>query len=86
MENGVGVGRLFLQEVNGLGCGQDDQFDSTALCFPFDFIHDRQPARPRADDKALALPRYFLLSDMGVCPNASRNFFDGFFFRLRTSP
>jgi hypothetical protein len=28
----------------------------------------------------------FSASDIGVCPKVSRNCFDGFFFRLRTSP
>src|SRR2546426_8161646 len=28
----------------------------------------------------------FSSTETGVCPNSSRNFFDGFFLRLRTSP
>src|SRR5215510_16288312 len=28
----------------------------------------------------------FSSTEIGVCPNSSRNFFDGFFLRLRTSP
>src|SRR5215475_111265 len=28
----------------------------------------------------------FSSTEIGVCPNSARNFFDGFFLRLRTSP
>ena len=86
MQNGVGVSRVFAQQVDGLCCGLDDQFDSTALCFPFHFIHNWQLARPRADDKAPALPGYLLLNRYRRMSEGVSEFFDGFFFRLRTSP
>src|SRR5262249_17930113 len=86
VQDGVRFLRVLTQLVNRLGCRQHEQLDMAAPGFLFHFVHDRQAARSGADTRLLHFHRIFSSAESGVWLKASRNFFEGFFLRLRTCP
>jgi hypothetical protein len=86
MENGVGAFGVPIQVPHGVFRGEDEQFNFAPLCLTSDLIHDWQRSFASADHQAAAFPRVFSSKESGVCPKASRNFLEAFFFRFLTLP
>jgi len=58
VRDGVGVGRVLLQQFEGLFRGHDEQLNFAALSLSLHLLHHRQSTVAGADYQATALPRY----------------------------
>src|SRR5246127_3340524 len=87
MENGICSLGLVGKCLDSFLRGQNQQSDFSAARLEFHLVHHRKRSiSSRANHEALALPRYLFLDRERVCPNSSRNLFEGFFLRLRILP
>jgi hypothetical protein len=60
VEDRISITRVLLQFLDSLDGGHNEQLDFAALGFASDFVHDRQGARARTNNKAPAVPRNLL--------------------------
>ena len=58
VQDGVGVGRVLLQQLESLFCRRDEQFNFATLGFDSHLLHHRQGTVAGADYQATAFPRY----------------------------
>src|SRR5271157_4022864 len=58
VQDGVGVLRVVLQQLDGLFRRYDEQFNFAALSLSLHLLHHRQSTIAGADYQATALPRY----------------------------
>src|SRR3989442_10061696 len=77
VQDGIAVGRFLLQNLESAGRRQSSSFTS--------FITGNAPV-PVPTTRRRHFQGIFSSTESGVCPKASRNFLEGFFLRLRTSP
>src|SRR5262252_3283930 len=61
MQDRIRLGSIAFQNLDGLNCGQDEQFNSAPFGFPLHLRHHRKRACASADHEAAALPRYLFL-------------------------
>ena len=64
----------------------DDQFDFATRASALHLIHHWQAPVPVPTTNRRHFHGISSSNESGVCPKASRNFLEAFFFRLRTSP
>src|SRR5271157_381396 len=86
VQDGVGLLRLLLQQLDGLFRRHDEQFDFAAFSLSLHLLHHRQAPLPVPTTRRRHFHGIPSSSESGVCPKASRNFLEAFFSRLRTSP
>src|SRR5215813_4991599 len=86
VQDGIRFVRMLFQLFDGLGGRENEQGDLAAFRFFLYIVHHRQATRPVPIIKRLHFQGIFSSIETGVCLNSSRNFLEGFFLRLHTSP
>src|SRR5271166_642303 len=82
MQDGIGVGRVLLQYIDGLFRRHDEQLDLATLSLDLHVLHHRQGTVAGADYQATAFPRYPFLQRQRCVSESLTELLGSFFLPL----